>query len=112
MSLSVRVGKVGIDVGPHVIYCGRPGHGMQGPFGNPFIVGRDGTRDEVIAKHAAWFHAPEQEPLRAQLLGVTILALARSGRDEVVLTCFCHPKSCHCDTMARWLRPSLIEDED
>jgi hypothetical protein len=25
-----------------------------GPFGNPFEIGRDGDREEVIAKHAAW----------------------------------------------------------
>jgi hypothetical protein len=108
MSLSVRVGKVGIDVGPHVIYCGRPGKGVAGPFGNPFIVGRDGTRDEVIAKHAAWFHAPEQVELRNELYREAVSRLD-AGASQVVLTCFCHPKSCHCDTMVRWLDKTIFE---
>lgn len=109
MSFSVRVGRVGIDVGPHVIYCGRPGQGEPGPFGNPFVTGKDGTRDEVIEKHKAWFNAPEQEPTRSRLLGLAILAACKGGKDEVVLACFCSPKSCHCDTMAQWLRNEIKE---
>jgi len=38
--------------------------GRPGPWGNRFIVGRDGTRAEVVAKHRAWFFAPEQAELR------------------------------------------------
>ena len=38
--------------------------GRPGPWGNPFVVGRDGTRAEVVEKHRAWWNAPEQEPLR------------------------------------------------
>ena len=34
---------------PDAIYCGRPS-----PLGNPFIIGRDGTRDEVCDKYEAW----------------------------------------------------------
>ena len=30
-------------------YIGRPS-----PLGNPFEIGRDGTRDDVIAKYALW----------------------------------------------------------
>src|SRR5690242_8118088 len=36
------------------IYIGRPGKGRRGPSGNPFIIGKDGTRAEVIAKYARW----------------------------------------------------------
>ena len=31
------------------VYVGRPSR-----WGNPFVLGRDGTRDEVIAKYRAW----------------------------------------------------------
>lgn len=34
---------------PHDIYIGRPSK-----WGNPFIIGRDGTREEVVAKYEAW----------------------------------------------------------
>ena len=32
-------------------YIGRPS-----PLGNPFMIGRDGTRDEVIAKYRVWLN--------------------------------------------------------
>lgn len=101
MSLNVRVGRVGIDTGPSVIYCGRPGRGVPGPYGNPFAVGRDGSRDEVIEKHARWFMAIKQANLRASLL---VDAQAASTHGQVVLACFCTPQRCHCDIMAEWLR--------
>ena len=31
------------------VYVGRPG-----PWGNPWHVGRDGTRQEVIVRHREW----------------------------------------------------------
>lgn len=31
------------------VYIGRPG-----PWGNPFVIGKDGTRDEVIQKYKSW----------------------------------------------------------
>lgn len=40
--------------------------GRPGPYGNPFVVGRDGTREEVVDKHRAWFLAPQQAALRAR----------------------------------------------
>ena len=57
-------------------------------WGNPFITGRDGTRDEVIEKHKIWsrehFTDAEVDELR--------------GWD---LACWCWPKSCHCDELRR-----------
>ena len=34
---------------PYDVYIGRPG-----PWGNPFEIGTDGTREEVIAKYEEW----------------------------------------------------------
>ena len=31
------------------VYVGRPSK-----WGNPFVIGRDGARDEVVAKYRAW----------------------------------------------------------
>ncbi len=41
--------------------------GRPGPFGNPFVIGKDGTRAEVVEKHRAWIHQPEQAELRAMV---------------------------------------------
>lgn len=68
------------------VYIGRPSK-----FGNPFQVGIDGNREEVIAKYRAWITQPERKWLRnaarAELRGQTI-------------ACWCKPKDCHGDVLA------------
>ena len=68
---------------PYDIYIGRPG-----PWGNLFQIGRDGTRDEVIQKYAAWIQT--QPHLLSQLP-------ALQGK---VLGCWCAPQACHGDILA------------
>ena len=41
--------QVGERPAPDRVYVGRPSK-----WGNPFVFGRDGSRDEVIAKYHAW----------------------------------------------------------
>ncbi len=56
-------------------------------WGNPFRVGVHGTREQCIAKHAAWL--PAQRHLMAalhELRGKT-------------LGCHCAPRACHADTL-------------
>lgn len=62
--------------------------GRPGPWGNPFVVGRDGTRAEVVAKHRAWL--ADQPGLLTRIPTLT-------GR---VLCCWCHPEPCHADHLA------------
>jgi Domain of unknown function (DUF4326) len=40
---------VGKRANPDRVYVGRPSK-----WGNPFVIGRDGSRDEVIEKYRAW----------------------------------------------------------
>jgi len=61
---------------PRAIYCGRPSS-----FGNPFIIGRDGIRDEVCDKYEAWL--PKQAKLMAMIPSL-------AGRD---LVCWCAPRA-------------------
>lgn len=60
----------------------------RGAWGNPFHIGIDGTREEVVAKHRAWIVT--QPDLMARLPELR-------GK---VLGCFCSPLSCHGDTLA------------
>jgi hypothetical protein len=60
------------------VYCGR-----GSAYGNPFVIGRDGDRDEVCDKF---------ESLILPTLDVSKL----KGKD---LVCFCKPKRCHCDAI-------------
>jgi hypothetical protein len=69
---------------PKAVYIGRPSK-----WGNPFIIGQDGDRAEVIRKHAAWVLT--QPHLMAALPEL-------KGKD---LICFCSPEACHGDTLLR-----------
>ena len=62
------------------LYCGR-----GSVAGNPFVIGKNGSRDMVCDDYERW--APMQ-PWWSDFL-----RLAR-GRD---LLCFCAPLRCHCD---------------
>lgn len=65
------------------IYIGRPTK-----WGNPFIIGRDGSRDEVIQKYSRWIR--EQPELMEQ---------AKKELKGHSLICFCAPKPCHGDIL-------------
>jgi hypothetical protein len=68
-------------------------------WGNPFIVGRDGTRSEVIEKHRAWI--VKQPHLMADLYELR-------GK---VLGCWCHKKKCHGDVLVELAnRPKTLWD--
>lgn len=63
------------------VYIGRPGL-----WGNPFVIGKDGDREQVIQKYRDSL-TPEQ------------IAKARhelKGRD---LVCWCSPAACHGDVL-------------
>lgn len=79
--------KVGTEP-PGTIYVGRPGI-----WGNPFVVGKDGTREEVIELYRAYVL---QNPLLLSKLGSLV------GYD---LVCWCYPAPCHADVLIE-----LIED--
>lgn len=69
---------------PYDVYIGRPSK-----WGNPFRIGRDGTREEVIQKYAdAVVHnaalMAELPKLRGKTLG-----------------CYCKPLACHGDVLVR-----------
>jgi hypothetical protein len=66
----------------------------ESKWANPFKIGRDGTREEVIAKYEAW--------LRAKPELIAALPELR-GKD---LACWCAPLACHGDVILR-----LVEAE-
>lgn len=69
------------------IYIGRPSK-----YGNPFKIGRDGSREEVLEKYENYLNATEQEALRKDMI------IHLQGK---VLACWCKPKKCHGDIIAR-----------
>jgi len=71
-------------------YIGRPS-----VCGNPFVIGPDGTREEVIAKFKKYFinRIKTDRHFKVQVLGL-------KGH---ILGCYCKPLACHGDIIAQWL---------
>jgi hypothetical protein len=82
---------------PGSIYIGR-----GTPLGNPFYIGRDGDRGEVIEKYTEWLKAqPNGSPALKMLE-----ALAEKHEEDGVLylACWCKPLACHGDVVAAAVR--------
>lgn len=74
------------------VYIGRPSK-----WGNPFIEGKDGDRDEVIAKYRQYlqehpFTKEELQELRGKYL-----------------VCWCHPLKCHGDVLAELVNDACYD---
>lgn len=86
---------------PTAAYCGRPS-----PLGNPFTIGRDGTREEVIARYEDWLTgrlALADSPQRRAYDKL----LARAQKGDLTLLCWCAPLACHADIIKRLLDADL-----
>jgi len=94
--MSIKVVKVNRSTTRFTIYIGRAwAEYRTSRFHNPFHIGADGEREEVIAKFAVYWYASEQRGLREH-------ALERIGSDAI-LGCWCHPQQCHGDIIAGYI---------
>lgn len=64
------------------IYIGRPSR-----WGNPYVIGRDGTREEVIEKY--------RDYIKRQGM-IADIKHSLKGKD---LVCWCKPAACHGDIL-------------
>ena len=75
------------------VYIGRPSK-----WGNPFTIGEDGNRRQVIEKYKEWVQLqPELMESLHELEGK-------------VLGCWCSPKACHGDVLLSLLRTRKMEE--
>ena len=65
--------------------------GRGSKWGNPFVIGPDGSRSDVISKYEKWIHTQ-----------VHLLDSLNDLRDKT-LGCFCKPRACHGDVLVRLL---------
>jgi hypothetical protein len=72
------------------VYIGRPS-----PFGNPFIIGRDGDRKKVINLFHSYFYNRLDYDIDFK---IKIKEL--KGK---TLGCYCKPLDCHGDIIAEYL---------
>jgi hypothetical protein len=78
MTTVVHCKKTNYDV-----YIGRPSK-----WGNPFVIGKDGTRADVISKYHTWLQTQPE------------LLVALSELKDKILGCWCSPLPCHGDVLA------------
>jgi hypothetical protein len=87
---------------PGAIYVGRavPRLGLQAsPYANPFKIGPDGGRADVIQRYRSWILGRPDLLFRLREL---------RGRP---LACWCAPEACHADVLAGLVEADEILDE-
>lgn len=77
---------------PRYLYIGRPSY-----LGNPFVVGRDGNREEVIEKYRAHFQRLQREDPDTFYPYMVALEQVK------YLVCFCAPLACHGQVIVEYL---------
>jgi hypothetical protein len=81
--------------GPFDVYIGRPSK-----WGNPFVIGKHGSRTAVIAKYREW--VLQQPALMSELPEL---------RDKI-LGCWCSPLPCHGQVLIDLLEKTDFNEED
>jgi hypothetical protein len=77
--------------------------GRGSPFGNSYIIGKDGSRDEVCEKYKKDFYKKiKNERFRRQVLELKGEKLA----------CHCKPEKCHGDIIVEYLEGGVISNEE
>jgi len=64
--------------------------GRGSVFGNPFRIGKDGNREEVIKKYEQWVR-------KSNIIMSEIYYLP----EDAILGCFCKPQACHGDIIIK-----------
>ena len=73
--------------------------GRGSVWGNKFVIGRDGNREEVIEKYRIWFEEriEKDDDFKKRTLGLR-------GK----LGCYCKPLNCHGDVIKKYLEKESV----
>ena len=84
----------GANFSSNEVYIGRPNNTYYGAsiWGNPFVIGKDGNREEVIDKYEDYIMSDEMWP--------TVQANLHTLRGKN-LVCYCKPLACHGDVLIK-----------
>lgn len=83
--------------------------GRGSPLGNPYPITKENPRVEVIQRYSEYLDemiAKEDPTITKELDRLTNIALVEG---EVRLHCFCKPKPCHGDVIAKIIEERLNE---
>lgn len=73
------------------VFIGRPSI-----FGNPYVIGKDGTREQVIQKYKDYFYSIPD-----------LMLIARHDLRGKDLVCFCAPLPCHGDILLEYANEEI-----
>lgn len=77
-------------------------------LGNPFVIGRDGGRDEVIRLYEAWLDERLADSASPQTRMIKELRAILRHEGSITLICWCAPERCHAEV----IRDRLLEVVD
>lgn len=98
-------------IGKDRIYIGRANREYQLPessLANPFVIGKDGTREEVVENYRKWLWVNHIKPFieedKSSPVIVELLKLLRMReRRDLSLVCWCSPALCHGHVISKCL---------
>jgi hypothetical protein len=72
--------------------------GRPTPLGNPFQIGRDGSRKEVVEKYRQWLcEGLDGDNPCTRMFANLFDQVSETG--ELTLICWCSPEECHADVI-------------
>ena len=83
--------------------------GRGSPLGNPFVIGRDGTRSEVIEKYRAYLKDEIAKP-NWKIINELNYIGRLAATEDVTLVCFCKPLPCHGEVIMKIIAEYEPED--
>lgn len=96
MVININNAPKGWETDPRYVYIGRPGHSLDGKWGNPFKMESEENRAEVLIKYTNWLVNEIKENYKFTW---KIAKLA-----DKTLVCFCAPKPCHGDILSAFAK--------
>ncbi len=105
--MSITVGKINLSTfnsNSSIFYVGRKFKDINGSaLGNPFKIGKDGSRQDVVAKYRQWLWQKVQKGMKGEDNQVwqELLNLLEYYKEngEMSLICWCYPQACHADVV-------------
>lgn len=94
----IKVGRVGT----YSVNVGRPT-----PLGNPFYMHDESKRNDVCDKYEVWFAAKVAKNDKPVMDQLNFLLEETKRKGKITLGCYCSPKRCHADTIAKYLTEQL-----
>jgi hypothetical protein len=107
-------GKTDGWIGDDIIYLGRANPSLDifqsHPLANPFKIGVDGDRSEVIEKYRKWLFSKIKQKDNQVMQSLNNLKLAVKLKKHKKLACYCKPEPCHVDVVIKAVHWLLSQD--